>query len=133
MTNIEIDLPADWSEKNHETQRSVAVVEYQHKTVKKNTFIVSVLPRPDNEGYRLRLSTINPTSTHIRHDYPVDEYDTVEDAVEEAESFIEQFSQRLRDGFVSSADPEIEAIQDTIQAFTGNQLFPSIQRLFRRF
>lgn len=133
VTNTDIDLPAEWIEKSEETQRGSAIVECQHETATETTYIVSVIPQTANKGFKLRLSTINPSSTHVRHDYPIEEYDTREDAVEEAESFIEEFSQRLQEGYISSADPEIEAIRDTIQAFKGNRLFPSIGRLFRRF
>lgn len=133
MTNIETDLPVGWTEKSDDTRRDPAIVEYQYETADDTRFIVSVMPQTAKEGYKLRLSTINPTSTHVRHDYPVDEYDAVEDAVEGAESFIDELSQRLQEGSISSADPEIEAIGDTIQAFRGNRLFPSVGQLLRRF
>lgn len=132
MTETETDLPAEWIEKPDEAQRGPAIVEYQHETADETTFIVSVMPKTADEGFKLRLSTINPTSTHVRHDYPVEEYETQAAAVEGAESFIEEFSQRVREGSISSADPEIDAIRETIQAFKGNRLFPSIGRLLRR-
>lgn len=134
MTNVEIDLPSSWTERSDETQHGSALVEYQHETGDKTMFIVSVLPRTaDDKGYKLYLSTINPTSIHVRHDYPIEDYDSLEDAVDGAESFIEQVSHRLQDGSISSADPTIEEIRTTIQAFTDDQLFPSFRCLLRRF
>lgn len=133
-TTVEIELPEEWGEQYDETQCGSAIVPYQHEAVAETTFIVSVLPRTANGGgYKLWLSTINPTSTPVRHDYPVDEYDSLDGAVDGAESFIAQFSQRVRDGAISTVDPKIEAIRETIQTFTGDRLFPSFRRLLRRF
>lgn len=133
MTDTDITLPAEWTKKREETQHSTAVVEYQHETADETTFVVSVMSNTADEGFNLRLSTINRTSTHVRHDYPVDEYDAIDDAVEGAQSFIEMFSQRLQEGSISSTDPEIEAIRETIETFRGDRVFPSIGRLLRRF
>lgn len=126
VTDTDIDLPAGWAEKRDGSERGTAVVEYHCETADDTTFVVSVMPKTADEGFKLRLSTINSTSTHVRHDYPIDEYDAVEDVVEGAESFIEMFSQRLREGSISSAEPQIEAIRETIQAFKGNRVFRSI-------
>jgi hypothetical protein len=57
----------------------------------------------------------------------------VDDAVAGAQSFIEMFSQRIQEGSISAADPEIEAIRETIEAFRGERAFPSIGRLLRQF
>lgn len=134
MTSVEIDLPVEWTEKSSETRWRSTVVEYVYKTDDETTFIVSVLPQTEDEGgYKLHLSTIDPTSTQIRHDYLVYEYDSLKDAVAGTESFIEQLSLRLREESISSADPEIEAIRETIQAFRGNRLVPSLRHLLRRF
>lgn len=120
MTDTDIDLPGEWTEKSDDTRPDPVIIEYQHETTDEIRFIVSVMPQSAEEGFKLRLSTITPTSTHVvRHDYRVDEYDTPDAAVTGAESFIQEFSQRLRAGSISSADPEIEAIRDTIQAFRG--------------
>jgi len=133
MTNIEADLPVGWTEKRNDTRRDPTIVEYQHETADETRFIVSVTPQTAEEGYRLRLSTINPTSTHVRHDYPVDEYDAIDNAVEGGESFIDELSQRLQEGSISPVDPQFKSIRDTIQAFRGNRLVPLISRLLRRF
>lgn len=133
MTDTDIALPAEWTKKPEETQHNTAVVKYQHKTAEDTTFVVSVMSKSAERGFKLQLSVINRTSQHVRHDYPIDDYDAVEDAVEGAQSFIEIFSQRLQEGSISSADPEIEAIRETIETFGGNRVFPSIERLLRRF
>jgi quercetin dioxygenase-like cupin family protein len=133
VTKGDSGLPPEWTERHDETRHGAAVVEYQHETADETTFIVSVTPRTDTGEFTLRLSTIDPASTHVRHDYPVDEYDTVEEAAEGAESFVETLSQRLRAGSISSADPNIDAIRETIQAFRGNRGFPSVRQLLRRF
>ncbi|WP_049936724.1 hypothetical protein [Haloplanus natans] len=71
-------------------------MEYQHETTDETAFVLSITSRTDTGEFALRLSTIDPASTHVRHDYPVDEYDTVEEAAEGAESFVETLSQRLQ-------------------------------------
>lgn len=133
MTDVDIALPSDWSEHVDETQRGSALVEFQHETDDGTTFIVSVLPRTTaDEGYTLRLSTITQTPTHVRHDYTIDEYDSLEDAVDGTESFLEQLSHRLRDGSISSTDPAIDEIRNIIRAFTGERRFRAARRLIRR-
>ncbi|MFC4407932.1 hypothetical protein [Haloarchaeobius iranensis] len=132
MTDTDIALPAEWTKKREEAQHRTAVVEYQHETAEDTTFVVSVLSKPADKGFKLRLSAINRTSTHVRHNYPVEEYDTVDDAMEGAQSFIEMFSQRVQEGSVSAADPELEAVRETVETFRGEQIFPSIGRLLRR-
>ena len=131
MTNISI--PAAWTKKREEGRYSAAVVEYHHEIADEALFVVSVIPKTDDEKFELRLLAINRTSTHVRHDYPIDEYDTVEDAVEGAESFIGMFSQRLAEGSLSSSDPQIEAIRETITTFRGDRSLPTFGRLLRRF
>lgn len=132
-TETGITLPAAWTAKRDAAQRGAAVIEYQRETSGETKFIVSVMPDAADEGFELWFSTIDRTSTRVRHDYPVEEYDVLEDAVEGAESFIEMFSQRLREGSVSALDPEHDGIRDTIRAFSGDRTFPSIGRLLRRF
>lgn len=133
MTDVEIDLPAGWTELSDEKQDGSALVAYQYGTGEETTFIVSILPRVGERGYMLRLSTVDRTSTHVRHDYPVEEYDSLEVAVDGAESFLEHISQRLREDSMPAADPDIEAMRETIQAFTENRRFPAVRRLLRRF
>lgn len=130
MTDIDIDLPADWTERANETQRASALVEYQHTTDDQTKFIVTLLkPASDDGDYRLRLSIVNTTSAHVRHDYPVDEYDTREVASAATEAFIECLDRRLAEGAISPADPEIDEIRNTIADFTGVRLFPSVRQL----
>ncbi|WP_152420653.1 hypothetical protein [Halorubrum tebenquichense] len=131
MTNI--GIPTAWTKKREEGRYSAAVVEYHHEIADETLFVVSVIPKIDDGKFELRLLAINRTSTHVRHDYPIDEYDTVEDAVEGAESFIEMLSQRLAEGSLSPSDPQIEAIRETITTFRGDRSLPTIGRLIRRF
>jgi hypothetical protein len=133
MTNTNTELPEEWTKKPEEDGYSTGIFEYQRETADETTFVVSVISKTDNEEVRLRLSTIDRTSAHMRHDYLVDEYETVEDAVEGAQSFIDMFSQWLQDGSISSTNPEIEAINEIIETFRGEQALPLIGRLLRRF
>ncbi len=132
--DVEIDVPAEWTECPGEKQHERAVVEYRRETADGTTFLVSVFRRTvDTEEYLLHVSTIDPASTPDRHDYPVESYESREKAIEAAESFLDFFSSRLRDGLVSSADPDIDEIQDAIGEFTGPRFFPSMRHLIRRF
>lgn len=134
MPDVELEPPSDWTEYVDTTQPDSALVEYQYDSDDETTFIVSVLRRTTGDaGYQLTLSTITRTPARIRHDYPIDEYETLEEAVSGAESFLEQFSRRLRDGSISSHDPTIKEIEDTIQAFTAERQFSSVRRFLRRF
>lgn len=134
MTNTGGELPSGWTEQRDETQHEPTAVEYRHETTDDTIFIISVRPDAANEGrFELRLSTIDPTSTHVRHDYPIDDYDALEAAIDEAESFVDVLSERLRKGTISSADPDIGAIREMIREFTDDRRRFSVRRLFQRF
>lgn len=132
MTDTDISLPPEWTEKRDKGQHGTAVIEYQHETADDTIFIISILPKIADEGFKLRLSAIERTSAPIRHDYPVQEYDTFGDAVKGAESFIEIFSNQIQEGSILSADLQTEAIHEIIKTFRGEQTFSSIRCLLRR-
>lgn len=133
MTEFEIELPPGWSEHSEESQRRSTVAKYQYTTAADTRFVVSLLKHPSNtDGYKLRLSTIIPLPTHVRHDYPVEEYDTRADAFEGVESFLEHISVQLHDGSVSHDEPRIEEIRGMIQDFTDTCLLSSIRQLVCR-
>lgn len=133
MTDIDIDTPSAWRRHSDEEKSDSAIVEYERKTADGMTFIVSVSQRTvDTEEYLLHLSTINPRSTPVRHDYPIEEYETREEAITEAEAFIQHLSRQLHTGAVSSADPTIDEIQEMIQEFTDAGFFPPLHHLVRR-
>lgn len=97
MPNVALELPSGWTEQRDETLHGPAIVEYRHETEENTIFIVSVLPTTtDGKRFKLRLSTINPTSSHIHHSYLIDDYDSLEEALDEAEMFIKMFSKRLQ-------------------------------------
>lgn len=66
-------------------------------------------------------------------EYTVAEYDTLAEAIQGAESFIQEFSQQLEEGAISPADPEIEAIQETIYVFRGQHHTSFIDRVLHLF
>lgn len=132
--DVDVYPPTGWTERSDEEQHDNAVVEYRRETDDGATFIASVFRRTgDDEEFLLHLSAIDPASTPDRHDYPVESYQSREEAVEAAESFLEFFTRRLQDELVSSADPDIDEIRDAIGEFTGPRFFPSLRHLVRRF
>lgn len=131
MSNAEGGLPAEWTRTSDDRARDPAVVEYQYETPNGTRFVVSVMPQNVEQGYKLRLTTINPTSRHVRHEYPIDEYDTLEAATEEAELFIDGLTQGLRSGSISSTNPDIMSMRSAIQAFRENRSVSSISRVLR--
>lgn len=134
MPDVDIELPAGWIERTESTHRAAARIEYEYETADETIFIVSILPKTIGTGeFQLRFSTIDLTATHVRHDYPIDDYESLEAAVDDAESFIEVFSQRLWNGSISSVHPEMDAIRDTIQSYSSTSLRSSFQRLLWRF
>jgi hypothetical protein len=135
MIEFDIELPSEWAKRTGDNQHRIPVTEYQYTTAEDTTFIVSILPQANTKRYKLRLSTITLTAkaTHVRHEYPVEAYETRADAVDGAESFIEYISVQLYEGTVSQDDPEMEEILGTIQDFTGDRPFLSIRRLVRWF
>lgn len=130
--DVDVDLPEGWSERPAEAHHEPTVVEFEHTTPEETTFIVSVLPRSDDDQYRLRLSIFNPTSNYARHDYPVEVYNARTDAVTEAGSLVEYIAQRLQEGSISTADPDINVIRDAIDEFSNSRPFSSLRRLIRR-
>lgn len=115
MTEREIDPPPAWNERPGSEQRDSMLFEYQHETGDETAFIVSVLDRSaDSEEYELRLSTIDRPSSHYRHDYPVDEYDSRSAAIAGGEACMEHVLHQLETGRISSEDPDVEEIRSTI-------------------
>lgn len=133
MTDFEIDVPGTWQDRSEASQQTNVIAEYQRETSETTTFIVSVARPPGiKEEYELRVSTVNLTSTHLRHDYPVERYESRTDAIGGTESFLEQLSRQLRGGSISSDDPEMEEIRAAIRDVTGNRSFLPVRRLVRR-
>lgn len=131
MTELDIDLPPDWTAQSTDALSGGAMAEFQRTSSTGTRFIVTVRRPSDVEGYKLRFSTIVPGSRQIRHDYPVQEYETRTDAFEGAEAFIEHVSTRIREGSLSSDDPTIEATRATIRNFTDPRPFASVRKLVR--
>lgn len=130
---VDVDLLTDWVERPDEQQQESAIVEYEHSTEEKTTFIVSLLlQKPDAARYKLRLSVINSISTQIRLDYPITEYETQVKAIKGTEAFLDHLSVRLQEEWISRDNPDIENIRETIQDFTGERLFPSLRRFGRQ-
>jgi len=133
MVDTEIDTPPGWEEQTGEERRGDTICGYQYVTDEEVRFVVSVLePAVYEDTNRLRFATVDPTGTHIRQDYPVEEYESIEAAIRAAESLIEHISLRLEEGSISASEPEVASIRDAIQDFTGHPLFPSLQHLIRR-
>lgn len=109
-------LPPGWT-RDCESGVDRTEVVYRYETDSQTKFVVSV--RHDESAYTLHLSTIDPSSTHIRHDYPVTTYDTVEAARSGAESFLTMVTEEVQEGRISAVDPGIDEIRRTIDEFNG--------------
>ncbi|MBO4248994.1 hypothetical protein IL252_14325 (plasmid) [Halomicrobium sp. IBSBa] len=114
---------------NERAREPLAVFQYQSPN--DTTFIVAVQQPEEIDGYQLRLSTVVPGSKQIRHDYPVQTYETQAAALAGAEDFIEQLSTRFRDGSLSRDSPSIEATQAAVRDFADHRPFPLFRRLVR--
>lgn len=129
-----IDLPAGWSTVSGDYQRESHVAAYQRRPTEATTFLVSVTDEAASpDRYEVRLSTISISSKYVRHDYPVDSSRTRDAAFDAAEAFIEHVHDSLEEGAISAVDPGVDETRAVIAEFTGNPLFPRVQRLYRRF
>lgn len=90
--------PSEWYERPNGRRDGEVIQEYEYDPTRETTFLVSLVRRSAREMYELRLTVIDLQSTRLRHDYPVDEYDSREAAVAGAESFIDHLSERFREG-----------------------------------
>lgn len=134
MPEPDLDLPAGWSRVDDDYQRESHVAGYQHQPTESTTFLVSITDEAASPNqYKLRLSTVNIASKYVRHDYPVDVYETRDAADDAAAAFIEHVDDYLKHGALSAVDPDLEETRAMIAEFTGNPLFPEIRRLYRRF
>lgn len=116
MTDRDIDLPSNWQQRIGDERTRNTLAACQRDTTKQSRFIVSVVDKTqDRDELELRLSTIDRTSRHVRHDHPVDTDDTADDAVAAAATFVEFFEGRLTVGTVSKADPSIDEMRPVIQ------------------
>lgn len=129
MTEANVTVPSGWHRRSEETRRDSSLLEVTHETAAGTTFVVAVFQHQgDASEYELRLSTVNPTSKQVRHDYPVEQYA----ALDGAESLLDYLSRRLQEDDVSRANPSVREVQTLIDEFTGERPFPSIRRLARR-
>ncbi|MFC7164707.1 hypothetical protein [Halospeciosus flavus] len=118
MTDAEYDLPDKWCVQPSENSDEQNV-EFHYKPGTGTRFIVRVVvEESDRRPYKLRLSTV--TRTNVRHDYYVEAYDTRSEAIAAAELFTEYLTANLRQGSLSTSDPDIESVQDTIDAFVDD-------------
>lgn len=107
MTESDLDLPAGWAGVSDEYQRKPRVAAYQHQPTEATAFLVTIADEGASPNqYRVRLSTVNIASKYVRHDYPVDGYDTRDAAFDAAESFVEHVHEHLQEGSISAGAPD---------------------------
>lgn len=92
------------------------------------TFLVWVIGRGEDESFLTRLTTIGNAGNRVRHDYPIDTYDSRETAVVEAESFVDRLDSRRRAGRLSDDDPSVDDVQRVIDEFTGLTIGTRLRR-----
>lgn len=126
MTSVDVDLPSEWRVQRP-TAESGAPTTFRYRTSTGTRFIVAVARDPTDEtSYTLHLSTETPTN--VRHDYPVDSFDSREAALSAAESFMPYLTARVRQDKLSASDPSIDAVQESISSFRDDSLLESLRR-----
>lgn len=118
MSEADVDLPAGWSPRLDKTPDSRTFAAFEYRTGTDTTFLVTIDPRSEDPGYKLRLSTITPGSTNPRHDYHVSTYDRRENALDGAQTLIEELTNRIARGELSASEPAIDEINDAIENVT---------------
>lgn len=118
MTTPHDTLPEGWSKT---TAEESGRERYQFRLNEEDgaTFLLWLIDRGEDEPFRIRLTTISDDGDRVRHDYPIDAYDSKETALAEAESFVDQLDSERRAGRISDDNPSVEDVQHTIDEFTG--------------
>lgn len=118
MPEVDIDLPAGWALRLDQTPNRRTFAAFEYRAEPDTTFLVTIDPRPEDPGYTLRLSTITPESTNPRHEYHVRTYDRRENALDGAQSLIDELTHRIVSGELSASEPTITEINDAIENAT---------------
>jgi len=128
MTTSHDTLPEGWSKT---TADESGRERYQFRLNEEAgaTFLVWVIDRGEDEPFQIRLTTISDDGNRVRHDYPIDSYDSKEAALAGAESFVDRLDSGLQQGTISNDDPSVEEVQRFIDEFIGLNL----RARFRRF
>lgn len=92
------------------------------------TFLVWVIERGEDEPFQIRLTTISDDGDRVRHDYPIDVYDSREAAIAGAESFVARLDWQRREGRLSDDDPTVEDVQRFIVEFVGLSIGVRLRR-----
>lgn len=97
------------------------------------TFLVWIHERDDpSEPFQLRLATISQTDDRVRHDYPVESFETGVAAFEALDEFTDVVETCVREGSLSSDDPSVETVQVIIDEFTDVGLRTRLDRFLAR-
>lgn len=132
MSEINPKLPPEWTDRPID-DLSGAIAAFEHETSEASRFVVSINQQTsDPDQYKLQLSSIELASTPTRHDYLVEEYDDMAEAVEATQEFLRLFTNRLKDGSVSKEDPTIDDVQSVIRKFTTEYQPLSLKGLIQR-
>ena len=118
MTDDGDGLPEGWS-KTRADEAGRERYQFQLDQADGATFLVWVVERGEDDPFQTRLTTISNAGNRVRHDYPVDTYESKETAIDGAESFVDRLDSRLRQGTVSDDDPTVEDVQRFIDQFVG--------------
>ena len=127
MTASDDSLPEGWSKT---TADESGRERYQYRLNEEvgATFLVWVIEGGEDEPFQIRLTTISDDGNRVRHDYPVDTYDSKETALAGAESFVDRLDSERRAGGISDDDPSVEDAQRLIDEFTGLSVGTRLRR-----
>lgn len=127
MTAPHDSLPEGWS-KTTADESGRERYQFRLNQADGATFLVWVIERGETEPFQTRLTTISNAGNRIRHDYPIDAYDSKETALAGAESYVDQLDSRIRHRSISDDDPSVEDVQRSIDEFTGLSIGTRLRR-----
>lgn len=131
MAASHVTLPDGWSKTTVDDSASGGY-EVRRNSEDGATFVVRVIERDAEDSFKIRLTTISSAEPPVRHDYPVDTYDSVESAFADAESFVHELESRRREGRISGGVPSVGEVQRLIDEFTGSSNGTLLRRLLSR-
>lgn len=133
MTDQGVEFPAGWTD-DLDGGAASTLHRYRYEAGGGTAFVVSLHRWPSSgREYELRLSVVTPASAQVRHDYPVAEYGTEADALDDLYPFLEYVSEQVEAGRISATNPSDGEVRAMIGDFTRERSLPSVRRLVRRF
>lgn len=127
MTTPHDTLPDGWSMTSAEPSGRER---YQFRLNEEDgaSFLVWVIEPDEDEPFQIRLTTISDDGNRVRHDYPIDTYESRGTALVAAESFVDQLDSWRRAGRISDDVPSVEDIRKLVDEFVGLSIGTRLRR-----